>query len=46
MPKNRKEDFLVLELWQKEKATVGTNAKRSFFFCRQSWSQKARFSFG
>lgn len=42
MPKNRKEEILVLELWGREKATVGTNAKRSFcFFSRQSWSRKA-----
>lgn len=27
MPKNRKEEILVLELWGREKATVGTNAR-------------------
>lgn len=28
MPKNRKEEILVFELWGKEKATVGTNAEK------------------
>ena len=43
MPKNIKEEILVLELWGKEKAIVGTYAKRSFFFffSRQGWSWQA-----
>lgn len=43
MPKNIKEEILVLKLCGKEKAIVGTYAKKSFlfFFSRQGWSWQA-----
>lgn len=48
MPKNIKEEILVLKLCGKEKAIVGTYAKKSFlfFFSRQGWSWQAQCSFG
>jgi len=43
MPKNIKEEILILRLWGEKKAIVGTYAKRSllFFFSRQGWSWQA-----